>query len=247
MTSPWESATSLPLANQGGASYSATTPLQSLKLRPHRADSTVAHTCRGQSVSVLTGDKSAPGEGAFVNVRGRPWLVDSANAADSSFPTLSLSSIADDAPGETLEVIWDAEVGASIIDDSGWETVGLSAPDSAEVLAAHVRALRWKSATAADRDLLQAPFRAGIRLDAYQLLPLAERIGTSSQQVSHLELGKRHLTVEWLTRLAEALACHPWEIVSDPCAIQVGGLDRGTYGDPDRGPRRSASSIRTID
>jgi transcriptional regulator with XRE-family HTH domain len=53
------------------------------------------------------------------------------------------------------------------------------------------------------------------------LVALAERIGTSSQQVSHLELGKRHLTVEWLTRLAEALACHPWEIVSDPCAIQV--------------------------
>ena len=49
---------------------------------------------------------------------------------------LSLSSIADDAPGETLEVIWNAEVGASIIDDSGWEIVGLSAPDSAEMLAA---------------------------------------------------------------------------------------------------------------
>ncbi len=117
-----------------------------------------------------------PNEGAFVNVRGRPWLVDAANGADSSFPTLSLSSIADDAPGETLEVIWDAEVGASIIDDSGWETVGLSAPDSAEVLAAHVRALRWKSATAADRDLLQSPFRAGIRLDAYQLLPLRKAL-----------------------------------------------------------------------
>ena len=35
---------------------------------------------------------------------------------------------------------------------------------------------RWRSATAADRDLLQAPFRAGIRLDAYQLLPLRKAL-----------------------------------------------------------------------
>jgi len=44
---------------------------------------------------------------------------------------------------------------------------------------------------------------------------LAARVGTSSQQISHLELGKRHLTVEWLSRLAAALECHPWAIVSD--------------------------------
>ena len=46
----------------------------------------------------------------------------------------------------------------------------------AEVLAAHLRTIRWRSATAADRDLLQAPFRAGIRLDAYQLLPLRKAL-----------------------------------------------------------------------
>ena len=47
------------------------------------------------------------------------------------------------------------------------------------------------------------------------LVGLAARVGTSSQQISHLELGKRHLTVEWLTRLAEALECHPWSIISN--------------------------------
>ena len=40
----------------------------------------------------------------------------------------------------------------------------------------YLRAIRWRSATAADRDLLQAPFRAGIRLDAYQLLPLRKAL-----------------------------------------------------------------------
>ncbi len=116
-----------------------------------------------------------PSEGEFVNVRGRPWLVDGVIEAGEGRYTLSLSCIADDASGEALEVIWDAEVGASVIDDTGWQSVGLGGPDSPEVLAAHVRALRWKSATAADRELLQAPFRAGIRLDAYQLLPLRRR------------------------------------------------------------------------
>lgn len=119
---------------------------------------------------------ASPVEGEFVNVRGRPWLVDGVNDADEGLKTLSLSCIADDANGEALEVIWDAEVGASVIDDTGWQSVGLGGPDSPEVLAAHVRALRWKSATAADRELLQAPFRAGIRLDAYQLLPLRKAL-----------------------------------------------------------------------
>src|SRR6202044_4262295 len=89
---------------------------------------------------------------------------------------LSLSCISDDAQGERLEVIWDAEVGAVVLDEDGWRNVGAGLPDRAEVLAAHLRAIRWRSATAADRDLLQAPFRAGIRLDAYQLLPLRKAL-----------------------------------------------------------------------
>ena len=54
--------------------------------------------------------------------------------------------------------------------------IGRGAPDTPEVLAAHIRAVRWNSASAADRDLLQAPFRAGIRLDSYQLLPLRKAL-----------------------------------------------------------------------
>ena len=36
--------------------------------------------------------------------------------------------------------------------------------------------MRWNSATAAERDLFQSPFRAGIRLDPYQLLPLRKAL-----------------------------------------------------------------------
>jgi hypothetical protein len=115
-------------------------------------------------------------EGSFVALRGRPWLVEALRGEANDLQTLSLSCISDDAQGEQLEVLWDAEIGAVLLDEDGWRNVGSGLPDSAEVLAAHLRAIRWRSATAANRDLLQAPFRAGIRLDAYQLLPLRKAL-----------------------------------------------------------------------
>jgi len=49
----------------------------------------------------------------------------------------------------------------------------------------------------------------GLSLDA-----LAAEAGTTNQQVSLLETGKRRLTVDWLLRLAKPLKCHPWELVA---------------------------------
>jgi ERCC4-related helicase len=102
--------------------------------------------------------------------------VEALKGEAADLQTLSLSCISDDAQGEPLEVLWDAEIGAAPLDQDGWKNVGSGLPDGAAVLAAHLRAIRWRSATAADRDLLQAPFRAGIRLDAYQLLPLRKAL-----------------------------------------------------------------------
>lgn len=122
----------------------------------------------------FAGERIEPG--SFVELRGRPWLVEEIRGEPNDLQTLSLSCISDDAQGEQLEVLWDAEIGPTVLDEDGWRTVGAGLPDNAEVLAAHLRAIRWRSATAADRDLLQAPFRAGIRLDAYQLLPLRKAL-----------------------------------------------------------------------
>jgi SNF2-related domain len=114
--------------------------------------------------------------GSFVELRGRPWLVEALRGDEGDLQTLSLSCISDDAQGERLEVLWDAEIGAAVLDEDGWRKVGQGLPDNPEVLAAHLRTIRWRSATAAERDLLQAPFRAGIRLDAYHLLPLRKAL-----------------------------------------------------------------------
>jgi superfamily II DNA or RNA helicase len=115
-------------------------------------------------------------QGDFVEVRGRRWLVEAIDDVPRELTTARLSCIDDDAQGEQIEVLWDAEVAPTILDEDTWSSVGQGAPDSPEVLAAHLRAVRWRTATAADRDLLQAPFRAGIRLDAYQLLPLRKAL-----------------------------------------------------------------------
>lgn len=114
--------------------------------------------------------------GTFVEVRGKPWLVEAWVGDDGDLPALRLSCISDDAQGERLDVLWDAEIARRVLDEDRWANVGIGQPDSADVLAAHIRAIRWRSATAADRDLLQAPFRAGIRIDAYQLLPLRKAL-----------------------------------------------------------------------
>src|ERR1019366_7180413 len=114
--------------------------------------------------------------GAFVELRGRPWLVEGTVKGDGDFESLKLSCIADDAQGEQLEIIWDAEIGPTILGEDNWQRVGSGGPDSADVFAAHLRVIRWNSSTAAERDLFQAPFRAGIRLATYQLLPLRKAL-----------------------------------------------------------------------
>ncbi len=42
---------------------------------------------------------------------------------------------------------------------------------------------------------------------------MAELLGTSNQQISHLEKGRRRLTLDWMERIAEALECHPSDLL----------------------------------
>lgn len=114
--------------------------------------------------------------GDFVHVRGRRWLVEDERSLGEGLWSLRLACIDDDAQGETVEVVWPAELDAAVLGNDGWETLSRSGTDDPAVFAAYLRTLEWSTATAADRDLMQAPFRAGIRLDAYQLLPLRKAL-----------------------------------------------------------------------
>src|SRR5690348_737240 len=117
-----------------------------------------------------------PAIGSFVRVRGRRWLVEDERGLGETLSALRLACVDDDAQSEATELVWDAEIDASVLRDEGWETVARDGTDDPTVFAAYLKTLRWSTATASDRDLFQAPFRAGIRLDAYQLLPLRKAL-----------------------------------------------------------------------
>ena len=63
-----------------------------------------------------------------------------------------------------------------MLDPNDWSPLLQTSFEGPERLGAYLRATEWRTASAADRKLFQAPFRAGIRLDAYQLLPLAKAL-----------------------------------------------------------------------
>ena len=124
--------------------------------------------------------RSVPEPGQLVEVRRRQWIVVDVDAgALSDFGTSSqhyvtLSSIDEDGLGETLEVVWEIEPGARVI-----ERAGMPRPtgyDDTATLEAFLDAVRWGAATNADRGFLQAPFRSGVSIEEFQLDPLIRAI-----------------------------------------------------------------------
>jgi superfamily II DNA or RNA helicase len=133
------------------------------------------------------GDDGAPEIGQLVEVRGRPMVVTDSIA--SALPPdvlageterqhlLTLSSVEDDALGDELRVIWEAEVGRRKREEATLPEVAAGAFDDPAVLSAFLDAVRWGAVTSADRNTLQAPFRSGITIEDYQLEPLVRALG----------------------------------------------------------------------
>jgi hypothetical protein len=57
----------------------------------------------------------SPQCGDFVRVRTRRWLVEGEGSAGDGLTTLRLACVDDDAQGETVEVLWDAELDGSVL------------------------------------------------------------------------------------------------------------------------------------
>ena len=88
----------------------------------------------------------------------------------------ALSCLDDDAQGEPLSVLWEHELDARVLEDDAWQAVAEKGFDDPPLFAAYLRTLSWNCVTATDPNLFQAPFRAGIRLDLYQLEPLRKAL-----------------------------------------------------------------------
>jgi hypothetical protein len=87
---------------------------------------------------------------------------------------VSLLSVEDDALGEELQVVWEVEPGAGVIEKVALpEPTGFDPPDR---LDAFLDAVRWRAASTADVRNIQAPFRSGIDIEDYQLDPVVRAI-----------------------------------------------------------------------
>ncbi|GAA5316349.1 MAG: DISARM system SNF2-like helicase DrmD [Candidatus Pelagadaptatus aseana] len=120
-----------------------------------------------------------PEPGQLVEVRRRQWLVSDIQGMSDVAGTqkqhyVKLSSIDEDGLGEELEVVWEIEPGAHVIERKGLPSI--TGYDDSERLEAFLDAVRWGAATNADRGFLQAPFRSGVSIEDFQLDPLVRAI-----------------------------------------------------------------------
>jgi superfamily II DNA or RNA helicase len=119
-----------------------------------------------------------PEVGQIVHLRTRTYLVDDvvSSPAGALGTLVKLVCVDDDAQGQPLEVIWELELEKRIIDREAWKSIGKKGFDSPKLFGAYIRTLRWNCVTATDPRLFQSPFRAGIRIDAYQVEPLRKAL-----------------------------------------------------------------------
>lgn len=110
-------------------------------------------------------------QGTVVRLRTRYWVVQALKKTVGG-TTVSLACADDDAQGEELDVVWEAELDRKIIDEESWKEIGRKGFDPARHFAAYVNTVRWSCVTATDARLFQSPFRAGIRIEPFQLEPL---------------------------------------------------------------------------
>ena len=121
---------------------------------------------------------SLPQPGQIALVRQRRYLVENVipPPATDEATLVHLACLDDDAQGEPLSVLWEHELDARVLKDDGWSSVAEKGFDDPALFAAYLRTLSWNCVTATDPNLFQAPFRAGIRIDAYQLEPLRKAL-----------------------------------------------------------------------
>ncbi len=118
-----------------------------------------------------------PEVGSLVHVRSRRWLVDDVTElGGGASPLVRLACADDDAQGQVLEVYWDYELDQRVLDEEAWNELGNHGFDPPDRFAAYVHTLGWNCVTATDPNLFQAPFRAGIKIDAYQMEPLRKAL-----------------------------------------------------------------------
>ncbi|WP_215731702.1 DISARM system SNF2-like helicase DrmD [Methylomicrobium agile] len=123
---------------------------------------------------------AVPEPGQLVEVRRRQWVVTDVSSGALS-PSgngdqhlVGLSSLDEDSMGEEIQVVWQMEAGAHVLEKAGLPSI--TGWDNNDRLEAFLDAVRWGAVTNADRSFLQSPFRSGITIEDYQLDPLVRAV-----------------------------------------------------------------------
>lgn len=120
----------------------------------------------------------APRPGDIVEVRHRQWLAEDVTPppAENHATRVRLVCLDDDNQGSVLEVLWELELGARVLQPEAHGLGATSKIDPPRFFGAYLHALKWSSVTATDAKLFQSPFRAGIKLLDHQLTPLKKAL-----------------------------------------------------------------------
>ena len=118
-----------------------------------------------------------PQPGQIARVRQRLYLVEDVKKGKANDATLvSMSCVDDDAQGQPLQALWENEIEADVVTGENWGAIAQRGLDDPCVFSAYLNTLKWNCVTATNPKLFQSPFRAGIKLEAYQLEPLRKAL-----------------------------------------------------------------------
>ncbi len=127
--------------------------------------------------SLLSRERRLPQTGEIVHLRQRLYLVDDVIPSAAGGTTVVRGScVDDDAQGQKIEALWELELDAEIRSAESWDKLADRGFDPPDRFAAYLNTMRWNCVTSTDARLLQSPFRAGIKLEPYQLEPLRKAL-----------------------------------------------------------------------
>lgn len=116
--------------------------------------------------------------GQIAVLRHKAWAITAVTATKAASGAqvrrVSLECLSDESLGRKLDVIWEREVEPRILESTSLPEV--TGTDKPELFQAFLNALRWSSASLAEGDLLQAPFRGGVQIEDFQLVPLRRAV-----------------------------------------------------------------------